>query len=176
MRFLSTALPGLMLIEAEPHFDDRGSFARIYCRDEFAAAGIDFHPIQASLSTNLSLHTLRGLHYQRAPQAEAKLVRCVSGRVWDVAVDLRPGPTFGASFGVELSAERMNALFLPEGMAHGFLTLTEGAVVQYQMDRAHVPGHAAGYRWNDPSLRIDWPAVPTVISAADQLWPDFPDG
>jgi len=176
MRFTPTPLPGVIEIAAQPHSDDRGSFARIYCREEFAGAGIAFHPIQVSLSSNLRAHTLRGLHYQRAPQAEAKLMRCVAGRVWDVAVDRRPGPGYGAWFGVELSAERMNAVFLPEGMAHGFLTLTDGAVVQYQMDRVYVPGHAAGYRWDDPALAIDWPAQPVVIAEADLRWPDFPDG
>lgn len=175
MNFRPTPLPGMVEIAGAPHNDDRGSFVRIYCRDAFTAAGIDFHPVQASLSTNTRRHTLRGLHYQPAPHAEAKLVRCVAGAVFDVAVDLRPGPGFGRWHAVTLSAEEANAVFLPEGVAHGFLTMTDGAVLQYHMDRAHVPGHAAGLRWDDPDLSIPWPATPAVMSEADRRWPRLRD-
>ncbi|MBL3569039.1 dTDP-4-dehydrorhamnose 3,5-epimerase [Rhodovulum sulfidophilum] len=171
MRLTEGDLPGLYLVESPVHADARGSFARAWCRDTFRAAGIDFDPVQANLSANTARHTLRGLHYQDPPYAEAKLVRCVAGRIWDVAVDLRPGPGYGRWQAVELSAERANALFLPEGLAHGFLTLTPGAVVLYHMGAAHVPGQARGIRWDDPDLAIAWPAPPEVMSEADRAWP-----
>ncbi|TDX24126.1 dTDP-4-dehydrorhamnose 3,5-epimerase [Rhodovulum visakhapatnamense] len=171
MRLTEGDLPGLYLVESPVHADARGSFARAWCRDTFRAAGIDFDPVQANLSTNTARHTLRGLHYQDPPYAEAKLVRCVAGRIWDVAVDLRPGPGYGRWQAVELSAERANALFLPEGLAHGFLTLTPGAVVLYHMGAAHVPGQARGIRWDDPDLAIAWPAPPEMMSEADRTWP-----
>lgn len=173
MKFTELAVPGAFLVEAEPHGDDRGSFARLYCPEEFAAAGIGFAPSQVNLSRNRTLHTLRGMHYQAPPMAEAKLVRCTAGRVWDVALDLRPGAGFGRWCAVELDAGAVNAVFLPEGVAHGFLTLTPGADVLYQMGRMFEPGHGRGVRWNDPSFGIDWPAPPEVISERDAGWPDW---
>lgn len=173
MQFEETGLPGVWHIEAEPHGDDRGLFARLYCPQEFAAAGIDFTPRQVNLSTNAERHTLRGLHFQKPPHAEAKLVRVVRGRCWDVAVDLRPGPTRGRWIAYELDAERMNALFLPEGIAHGFLTLSPDTHILYQMGRDYVSGHADGLRWDDPDLAIDWPAPPAVLSDKDRGWPDL---
>ena len=166
-----TPLPGVFEVAANPHRDDRGAFARLYCPEVFAAQGIDFTSTQINLSTNLRANTLRGLHFQRPPHAEAKLVRCVAGKVWDVAVDLRPGPTLGHWHGVTLDAELMNAVFLPEGVAHGFLTLTENAQVLYQMGRPYQPGQARGIRWDDPDLAIDWPAAPATMSEADTTWP-----
>ena len=171
MNFRATPIPGVVEIEADPHKDERGAFVRLYCPEEFAQAGIDFTPTQVNLSTNARALTLRGLHYQVPPHAEAKLVRAVAGRVWDVAVDLRPGAGRGQWHAVELDAARMNAVFLPEGVAHGFLTLTEGAAVLYQMGRLFVPGHGRGIRWDDPDLAIAWPAAPCVISRADRAWP-----
>jgi dTDP-4-dehydrorhamnose 3,5-epimerase len=173
MIFRPTPLPGLVEVECEPHRDARGAFSRAFCADEFRAAGIDFLPVQANLSTNHAAFTLRGLHFQRAPHAEAKLVRAVQGRAFDVAVDLRPGPTCGRWHGVELSAGRMNAVFIPEGFAHGFLTLEPETTLLYQMAPAHVSGHAAGIRWDDPALAIAWPAAPQVISDADRSLPPF---
>ncbi len=123
MRFTPTDLPGVVAVDAEPHRDARGAFARLYCPDEFAAAGIDFAPTQVNLSTNTERLTLRGMHFQKPPFAESKLVRVVSGRAWDVALDLRPGPGQGRWTARELTADGMEALFLPEGVAHGFLTL-----------------------------------------------------
>lgn len=171
MIFRQTPLRGVVEVEAAPNHDDRGAFARLYCPAEFAEAGIAFAPSQVNLSTNTRALTLRGLHYQEPPYAEAKLVRAVAGRVWDVAVDLRPGPGRGRWHAVELDAGRMNAVFLPEGVAHGFLTLTEGAAVLYQMGRMFEPGHGRGIRWDDPDLAIAWPAAPAVISEADRSWP-----
>jgi dTDP-4-dehydrorhamnose 3,5-epimerase len=117
------------------------------------------------------------MHWQAAPHAEQKLVRCVVGRIWDVALDLRPdSPSFMQWHAEELSAERGNALFLPRGVAHGFLTLTPGAVVEYLIDAHHIADAACGARWNDPAFGIDWPAVPAVMSDRDRDWPDFPHG
>lgn len=175
MNFAATPIPGVVEITASPHRDARGSFARLYCPEEFAAAGIAFAPGQINLSTNPQRHTLRGLHFQHPPHAEAKLVRAVAGQVWDVAVDLRPGSGFGRWHSVLLDAAAMNAVFLPEGVAHGFLTLSAGAEVLYQMGRPHVPGKAAGLRWDDPALGIDWPAAPLVIGDADRGWPLLAD-
>jgi dTDP-4-dehydrorhamnose 3,5-epimerase len=171
MRFVATELPGVVVVEPEPHADERGFFARVYCPHAFAEAGIAFAPTQINLSRNTRVLTLRGLHYQPPPYAEAKLVRVTSGRIFDVVVDLRPGPTFRRWIGVELDACAASAIFIPEGCAHGFLTLTDGADVLYQMGRDHVPGQARGLRWNDPALGIVWPEAPQVISAADAGWP-----
>lgn len=171
MKFIPTPLPGVFEIETQPIEDARGSFARIFCQDSFATHGIAFQPVQTSLSVNTQALTLRGLHFQSFPNAEQKLVRCIHGRVWDVVVDLRPGPNFGEWYAVELSADRMNAIYIPEGLAHGFLTLTPGAVVHYQISPSHVPGYGQGVRWDDPTLAIAWPAMPSVISLADQFLP-----
>lgn len=175
MNFSATPIPGVVEIATSPHHDPRGSFARLYCPDEFAAAGIAFTTSQINLSANPLRHTLRGLHFQHPPDAEAKLVRAVVGQVWDVAVDLRPGPGFGRWHAVVLDAAAMNAVFLPEGVAHGFLTLSDGAQVLYQMGSRHVPGKAAGLRWDDPALGINWPAAPALIGDADRGWPLLAD-
>lgn len=175
MEFRPTALPGVIRVEATPHGDDRGRFVRLYCPQEFIGAGIDFTPTQVNLSTNTRSLTLRGLHFQKPPNAEAKLVRVIRGRAWDVAVDLRPGPTFGRWTALELSAERANALFLPEGVAHGFLTLEPETHILYQMGRSFVPGLADGLCWDDPDLAIDWPAAPDVIADRDRQWPRLTD-
>lgn len=177
MRLQLTDLPQVWTVEALAHTDGRGSFQRTWCADTFARAGITFVPVQASLSTNISAHTLRGLHWQIAPHGEQKLVRCVAGRIWDVAVDLRPlSYAYLRWHAEELSAERGNALFLPRGVAHGFLTLTAGAVVEYLIDTPHEPEAGRGARWNDPVFAIDWPAPPAVISDRDASWPDFSNG
>jgi dTDP-4-dehydrorhamnose 3,5-epimerase len=173
MIFRQTPLPGLFEVETTPHRDARGAFVRAFCTQEFAEAGIPFHPVQTNLSTNTAAFTLRGLHYQTAPHAEAKLVRAVQGRAFDVAVDLRPGPTRGRWHAVTLSAEAMNALYIPAGFAHGFLTLEPDTTLLYQMAPAHVPGHGQGIAWNDPTLAIAWPAAPHVISDADRALPPF---
>ncbi len=174
MRFHATELAGVVIIEAEPHADERGSFARLYCPNEFAAAGIDFHPRQVSLSRNSARHTLRGLHFQAPPHDEAKLVRVTQGRAFDVAVDLRPdSDTFRRFVAVELDGEAMRAVFIPPGCAHGFLTLEPDTDVLYQIDRDHVPGVGRGVRWDDPALAIGWPARPAVISRRDATWPDI---
>ena len=172
MRFEKTAVEGVLLIEPVIHADDRGSFTRLSCVEEFKQAGIDFTPSQSSLSHNIARHTLRGMHYCREP--EAKLVRCVRGRIFDVALDIRKGsPTYGRFASVELGADNMRGLFIPAGVAHGFLTREEHSDVLYQIDRAFRPGFDAGLRWNDPIAHIDWPAPPAVINQRDATYPDF---
>ena len=174
MRFLATDLAGVILVEAEPNSDARGGFARLHCPEDFAAAGIAFAPDQTSLSPTPPVVTLRGLHFQNAPRAETKLVRAVRGRVFDVAVDLRPeSPTHRRWTATELSATNLRALFIPEGVAHGFLTLEPDSDVLYQIAPAYTPGHAAGVRWNDPAFAIAWPAAPQLISARDASYPDY---
>lgn len=173
MIFNATSLPGLVEVETTPHADVRGTFARAFCTDEFRDAGIPFQPVQTSLSTNAAAFTLRGLHFQRPPFAEAKLVRAVSGRAFDVAVDLRPGATYGRWHGVELSASRMNAIYIPEGFAHGFMTLEQETTLLYHITPAHIPGHSAGIRWDDPALSITWPDIPQVISQSDSALPNI---
>lgn len=175
MDFHATDLPGVMRIDATPHGDDRGRFARLYCPVEFADAGIDFAPTQVNLSTNTERLTLRGMHFQNPPHTEAKLVRVIRGRAWDVVVDLRPGPGFARWIALELSAERLNAVFLPEGVAHGFLTLEPDTQILYQMGRNYVPGQADGVPWDDPTLAIDWPELPVVISDQDRNWSPLAD-
>lgn len=173
MRFTPTDIAGVVRVEADAHRDDRGLFARLQCPEEFAAAGMDFAPVQTSLSRNPHLHTLRGMHYQPAPNAETKLVRVSRGRIFDVAVDLRPdSPTYRRWTAAELSAENLVALFIPEGVAHGFLTLEPDTDVIYQIAPAYRPGHEAGVRWDDPAFAIAWPAAPALISPRDAAYPD----
>ena len=174
MKFVPTPIAGVVRVEAEPHTDDRGLFARLHCPEEFAAAGIDFAPAQTSLSRNPKAGTLRGMHFQAAPHAEAKLVRVTRGRVFDVAVDLRPdSPTYRQWTGAELSAENLVGLYIGAGMAHGFLTLEPDTDVVYQIAPAYRPGHDAGVRWDDPAFGIAWPMAPVLISARDAGYPDF---
>lgn len=173
MRFEPTAIEGVTVVEIEPVRDDRGFFARLHCPEEFAAAGFPFVPAQTSLSRNTAAFTLRGLHYEAAPHEEAKLVRVTRGRIFDVAVDLRPdSPTYLKWTGAELSADTGRALLIGRGMAHGFLTLEPDTDVIYQIDRVFESGHGRGVRWNDPTFNIAWPAKPQVISDRDAAYPD----
>jgi dTDP-4-dehydrorhamnose 3,5-epimerase len=174
MRFIPQKIAGVFIAEAAPQRDERGSFARIFCTKEFADAGIAFTTAQINLSGNARRHTLRGLHYQDPPFAEAKFVRAVKGRAFDVVVDLRKeSPTHRQWLSVELDAAAMNGLFVPEGCAHGFLTLEDDTDILYQMGRHHVDGHARGVRWNDPAFAIVWPAPPAVIAPRDANYPDY---
>jgi dTDP-4-dehydrorhamnose 3,5-epimerase len=174
MRFGDVLLAGLATVSPECVSDARGSFARLQCTDEFEAAGYPFEPAQTSLSRNPQAFTLRGMHYQPAPWGEIKLVRVTRGRIFDVAVDLRPdSPTHRRWFAAELSADNMEALLIPEGVAHGFLTLEPDTDVLYQISPKHAPGHEAGVRWDDPAFGIDWPARPQVISERDAAYPDY---
>jgi dTDP-4-dehydrorhamnose 3,5-epimerase len=172
MRFVGLDLAGAFIVEPEPHRDERGLFARTFCTDEFSDRGLNGAFVQNSTSWNAKSGTLRGMHFQRPPAAEAKLVRCTAGRIWDVIVDLRPGsPTFHRHAGIQLSAENRLALYIPEGFAHGFQTLDDGSEVFYQMTRRYAPDLAGGLRYDDPTLGIEWPLVPTVISERDRSWP-----
>lgn len=176
MRFLATEIAGVVIVEAEPYTDPRGGFARLHCPDAFSAAGIAFAPVQTSISTNPTPGTLRGLHLQHAPYAETKLVRAVRGRVFDVAVDLRrDSPTHRRWTATELSATNLRGLFIPEGVAHGFLTLEPDSDVLYQIAPAFTPGHAAGVRWDDPAFAIVWPGVPALMSPADAAYAGYDD-
>lgn len=172
MIFEPTALPGVIRVIQTPHGDARGSFSRLYCPEEFAGAGIAFTSTQINLSRNPAKHTLRGLHWQDAPHAEAKFIRITRGRVFEVVVDIRAGsPARYQHLTLELDAEKGDGLFIPEGFAHGFLTLEDNTDMLYQMGRPYVPGHARGLRWDDPALAIQWPAAPALINEADCNWP-----
>lgn len=174
MQIRGTEIPGVRVVEAEPATDGRGAFARLYCPDEFAAAGIAFTPVQVNLSRNPVAMTLRGMHFQDPPRAEAKLVHVTRGAIFDVALDLRrESPTFRRWFSARLDAAALAALFIPQGCAHGFLTLEPDTDVLYHMDRIFEPGHGRGVRWNDPAFAIDWPAHPRIISERDAGYPDF---
>jgi dTDP-4-dehydrorhamnose 3,5-epimerase len=174
MRFIPTHLAGAYLIEPEPVSDERGFFARTWCRNEFADKGLNPNLVQCNISYNKARGTLRGMHYQKAPHAEAKLVRCTQGSIYDVIVDLRnDSKTFTQWFGVELTAENRKALYVPEGFAHGFLTLMDDTEVLYQMSEFFHTECAAGVRWDDPAFMIAWPYTVSMISERDQNYPDF---
>lgn len=177
MRFVPLKIAGVFVVEATPYLDARGHFTRVFCAEEFAAAGIGFATAQINISGNAKRHTLRGLHYQNPPHAEAKFVRAVRGRAYDVVVDLRTASvTHRQWVAVELDARMTNALFVPEGCAHGFLTLEDDTDILYQMGRPFVAGAGLGVRWNDPAFAIAWPASPAVISDRDATYPDYRNG
>jgi len=174
MIFTAAPTPGAFVIEAERIEDDRGFFARSFCAREFEAHGLDPRVVQCSISFNRAKGTLRGLHFQRPPHAEAKLVRCAAGALYDVIVDLRPdSPTFRRHFAVELGAHDRKMLYVPEGFAHGFQTLQDDTEVFYQMSEPFRPDASAGVRWNDPAFAIAWPLAVQVISERDRTYPDF---
>lgn len=169
-----TPLPGLLLLHSVPQRDGRGSFTRLHCAEALAEAGFAMTVRQTNLSTNDRRHTLRGLHWQDTPAAEAKIVRCISGAIWDVAVDIRPSsPTFRRWHAEELSAANGRALAIPEGFAHGFLTLADGCAVLYLMGARYASALARGARYDDPAFGITWPTAPAVISERDLAFPPF---
>ncbi len=172
MIFEATPLAGLLVVRATPSGDARGDFARLWCGQEFRAAGLDFAPVQMSLSRNPTRHTLRGMHWQAAPHGETKLVRVQRGLVFDVAVDLRlDSNTYLRWFGLQLDAAGLLALLIPPGFAHGFLTLSDDAEVLYLIDTPYVPEAAHGFRYDDPAIGISWPTAPAVIGERDRRWP-----
>jgi len=174
MKISPLKIQGAALIEIEPLGDERGFFARNFCAQEFADAGLTLNVVQSNLSQNLKKGTLRGLHYQAQPKPDPKLVSCISGAIFDVVVDVREGsPTFCQWAGVELTADNHKALFVPPGCAHGFIALTDNALVHYQMGETFVTDLARGVRWNDPAFGVEWPMNPTVISERDATYPDF---
>jgi len=172
MRFVATRLQDAVLIEIEKRTDERGFFARTFCETEFAAAGLESRLVQANASGNPRAGTLRGLHYQLAPHAEVKLVRCTRGAIHDVIVDLRPGSgTYLQWQGFELDAASGAMLYVPKGFAHGYQTLVDETEVSYQVSHAYTPGAEAGIRYDDPAFSISWPLTPSVISSKDLGWP-----
>jgi len=172
MRFVPTAIDGIVIVELEVRRDERGGFARTFCGREFAEAGLPFTVVQANLSLNPICHTLRGMHYQRDPYGEPKIVSCRRGAIWDVAVDVRPdSPTYRQWVGVELNAEAERMLYMGTGIAHGFLTMVPDTEVDYLMGAPYVADAAAGLRWDDPAIGIDWPAAPALISERDATFP-----
>lgn len=174
MRFRETRLPGVFEIYIEPHQDERGFFARSWCQKEFETNGLNPRLTQCNISCNTRKGTLRGMHYQMPPFAEAKLVRCTRGAIYDVALDLRPeSPTYKDWIGLVLSGTNRQMLYIPEGCGHGFLTLEDDTEVFYQMSEFYNPGSARGVRWNDRAFGIIWPEKIEVISERDNAYPDF---
>lgn len=174
MRFTPTPLPGVYVIDLEYLEDGRGFFARSWCREEFARRGLNAELAQCNVSFNRLRCTLRGLHYQADPHAEAKLVRVTRGAAYDVAADLRPwSPTYLRWFAAELTADNRRALYVPGGCAHGFQTLTDDTEVFYQMSEVYRPEAARGVRWDDPALGVAWPDLERVMSERDRGYPDL---
>jgi dTDP-4-dehydrorhamnose 3,5-epimerase len=174
MLFRETTLASAFIVDIEPHKDDRGFFARTFCSREFAEHGLCEGFVQCNLSYNRRKGTLRGMHFQRPPYAEAKLVRCVAGGIYDVIVDLRrDSPTFCKWLSVELSSSNRSALYVPPVFAHGFQTLTDGAEVFYQMSEFYHDDHTAGVRWDDRAIGIEWPIADPILSERDASYPDF---
>jgi dTDP-4-dehydrorhamnose 3,5-epimerase len=174
MKFCETRISGVFEICLEPYADKRGFFARSWCEKEFADRGLNSKVVQCNTSRNTRKGTLRGMHFQEAPFGEAKIVRCTRGSIYDVVLDLRlESKTFKNWIAVTLTEETGNSVYIPDGCAHGFLTLTDGADVFYQMSEFYKPEAARGVRWNDPAFGIHWPAEVKVISERDRTYPDF---
>jgi dTDP-4-dehydrorhamnose 3,5-epimerase len=172
MEFADTAIPGVVIVDLKRLEDERGFFARSFCTDEFAAHGLDTRVVQCNVSYNERAGTIRGMHYQGPPSPEAKLVRCTSGAVHDVVIDMRPeSPTYLQHVAVELSSQNRRALYVPELVAHGFQTLVDDTEVFYQMNVAFDPGGARGFRYDDPAFGIQWPLAVTSISEKDASIP-----
>ena len=176
MHFIETKLPGTFIVEIDKLVDERGFFARTWCAQEFSRHGLPSDMKQASTCFNQAKGTLRGMHFSLAPCKEGKLVRCTSGRLLDVIVDIRPdSPAYLQHVKVELSADLRNGLYVPPGCAHGYQTLDSNTEVFYMMTEEYVPGHAAGFRWNDPAFAIEWPEDERTILDRDNSYPDFDD-
>lgn len=169
MIFQQTTLPGTYLIDLEYREDDRGFFARCFCEKEFSAKGLNTRWVQINNSLSKQVGTLRGLHFQQPPHDEIKLVRCLRGAIWDVVVDLRPdSPTFGKWFGATLSDENRTMIYVPQGCAHGFMSLKPDSEILYLVSHFYTPDAEKILLWNDPDLAIDWPMTPTVMSDKDR--------
>jgi len=174
MKFVPTPLKDAYVVELQPIEDSRGAFSRTFCGKEFEQHGLKPTVAQANVSWNHKKGTLRGMHYQVRPAAETKLVRCTTGGIYDVIIDLRPeSPTYLQHFGVELTAQNRKALYVPELFAHGYLTLTDGAEVFYQVGEFYSPGYERGIRYDDPKFGIQWPVPIEVISDKDAKWAPF---
>lgn len=174
MIFRPTTIRGVLVVESVPQADDRGSFARLFCTREFDAHGVDLAVAQANLSRNQHVGTLRGMHYQAEPEPEAKVVRCLTGKIFDVAIDLRPtSPTHAHWVGQELTGDDDRGLVIPPGCAHGFITLVDHSDVLYLMGAHYNPTLSRGVRWNDPAFSIAWPMRPACLSSRDAAYPDY---
>jgi dTDP-4-dehydrorhamnose 3,5-epimerase len=172
MIFSITPIKGALIIDLEPHYDNRGFFARTFCLWELKAARIQMNIVQGNISYNKKKGTLRGLHYSIPPADQTKIVRCIHGAIYDVIVDLRTdSPTYLNNFGIELSAENRRALYVPEMVAHGFQTLNDDTEIYYEMGEYYMPELERGVRYNDPLLNIQWPLPVEVISEKDKQWP-----
>jgi dTDP-4-dehydrorhamnose 3,5-epimerase len=172
--FRPTAIDGAWIIDLDRSTDDRGFFARAMCQREYAEHGIAADIRQANISAGFRAGTFRGLHAQCPPAVETKIIRCISGALLDVLVDLRPeSATFGQSLSLELTAESGRSLVVPDRCAHGFLTLVDDSRALYTVSEFHVPGDEVGLNWDDPVVTVDWPIVPTVLSHKDRSWPTF---
>lgn len=177
MRFTETILKGAFIIELEPRIDERGMFARAFCKREFQEHGLKAEIVQGNFSQNNKKGTLRGMHYQLAPFAEVKIIRCVRGKVRDVIIDIRPhSPTFLRWHAVDLDAEIGNTLYVPEGFAHGYQSLVDDTEVMYLVTQYYAPDYERGIRWNDPLFRIEWPIPNPILSPRDASHPDFQIG
>ncbi len=174
MNFIETNIPGALIVEATPFSDDRGTFSRVYCQRELAEAGFEGDFVQTNHSISLKKGTIRGLHYQMPPHAEAKLVKCVRGAIFDVCVDLRRGsPTFLQWVGVELTEKNLRQFLVPEGCGHGFLTLEDHSEALYMSSAFYAPGVEKGIRFDDPLLQIEWPVEVAVATDKDRSHPDL---
>jgi dTDP-4-dehydrorhamnose 3,5-epimerase len=174
MLFLETKLQGAFIIDLQRIEDSRGFFARAFCKREFEQHGLNPTLFQCNVSFNPNKGTLRGMHYQVEPVREVKLIRCTAGAIFDAIIDLRTGsPTYRQWTGVELSAQNRRLFYVPEGFAHGYLTLTENTEVFYQVSEFYSPGYERGIRWNDRAFQIEWPNEPLIISPKDAAHPDF---
>ena len=174
MIFIETKLQGAFIVEPKRLEDERGFFARTWCKREFVAQELDTRLAQCNVSFNKKRGTLRGMHHQVAPHEEAKLVRCTMGAIYDVIIDLRPNsPTFKGWVSIELTAENRKMIYIPVGFSHGFMTLKDNTEVFYQMSEFYARECARGVKWNDPAFDIAWPEEVTVISEKDKQYPDF---
>jgi dTDP-4-dehydrorhamnose 3,5-epimerase len=174
MRFQETGLHGVWLIEPVPIWDQRGFFSRVFCVSEFGEHGLEDRFVQHSVSYSRIRGTLRGMHFQREPHAETKIVTCLKGAIWDIVTDVRKdSPTFGEWKAFELTAENRYQLYIPQGFAHGFQSLVDDVEVSYLISAFYTPQAAGGFRYDDPAFGITWPLAPTVTSERDRNWPDF---
>ncbi len=174
MQFKEIYLKGGFVITTEPRKDERGSFERTFCANEFKSMGLKHIMVQSNLSKSTQKHTLRGMHYQVNGAEEVKLVRCIKGRIWDVIIDIRPGSaTYCQHFGIELSEYNDTILYVPEGFAHGFITLEHNCYVSYQVSNFYTPNSERGIRWNDKTFNINWPVTDPIISEKDNNHPDY---
>ena len=172
MKFQETKIKGLYIIEPELKVDERGYFARIFCKREFARIGLNFEIVQINRSSNLKKGTLRGMHFQKPPKAEDKIVQCLKGAIYDVAIDLRKdSKTFGRWIAVELTEENRKMFFIPKGFAHGFQSLRDNSEILYFMSEFYSPEHESGVRWDDPFFNIKWPIKNPILSENDKNWP-----